>query len=131
MFDRYMLVDGTLENWAEHGKVMGFQLDAHYPHHCGIWLSIIEEIVLAVDGVQISTENMTLILDGKAYPVAGLTKEKTDRWYFGQAGKLRVSWPGGLEKGTHMLKLRMALRVSFLSWFLTGEDTKSMLLKEA
>ncbi len=130
MFDRYMLVEGSLENWSENGKTAGFQLDVHYPHHCGIWLSIIERIDLCVDGRALPKERMQLLLDGNAYPVQTLTEQTEGRWYFGQPGTLRVSLPGGLTPGTHEVRVMMALRVSFLDWLLTGEDTKQMLVKQ-
>ena len=126
MFDRYMLVENSLRYAEDNGVVKGYLVDIHYPHHCGIWLSIIEAIHLSVDGNPVDPEKMSLILHGKSYPVLSLTDETTDRWYFGQAGTLFVEDPDGLAQGTHVLTLEMALRVSFLNWFLTGEDTKTM-----
>lgn len=129
MFDRYMLVEGSLRNRTRDGEPDGFLVDVHYPHHCGIWLSIIEEIILTVDGEAIAPEAMQLVLDGVAHPVKTLTENTTDRWYFGQTGTLSVDHPQGLRRGPHEVWIKMALRVSFLSWFLTGENRKQMTIK--
>ena len=126
MFDRYMLVENSLRPWTDQGEVRGIQVDVHYPHHCGIWLSIIEEINLQVDGSDIPAQDLTLVLDGKSYSVPLLTQELNDRWYFGQTGTLQAAIPGGLPDGEHCLSIRMGLRVSFLNWLLTGADTKTM-----
>lgn len=127
MFDRYMLEEGTLRNCSENGIVTGFSVDIHYPHHCGIWLSIVEEISLSVDGSDIPADQLRLKLDGKDHDVSSLSQNTEDRWYFGQAGTLLVSYPNGLDSSCpHELHLKIALRVSFLNWFLTGEDTKTM-----
>lgn len=129
MFDRYMIVEDSLENVYKDSKAIGFTLGVHYPHHCGIWLSIIESIELTVDGQSIDSENIALVLNDKKYPVQTLSQEKEDRWYFGQEGKLEVLTNGGLQPGLHDIVFKMALRVSFLNWPLTGECTKQLVLK--
>lgn len=129
MFDRYMLEEESLRSLEKDGRVTGFQVDVHYPHHCGIWLSIIEEMRLTVDGILVPAESLSLELDGKTYAVSRLGEEAEGRWYFGQKGTLKADYPGGLAEGTHEIRFRMGLRVSFLNWLLTGENTKIMHLK--
>lgn len=126
MFDRYMLVENTLAPLPEG---VGFQLGIRFPHHCGIWLSIVEELTLAVDGEAIPPQAMTLTLHGNTYRVDSLQQEGEDRWNFAEIGTLAVHTGTPLTPGTHTLTLRMGLRVSFLAWLLAGEDTKQMTLQ--
>ncbi len=128
MFDRYMLVEDSLTRGTENGREF-IQVGIRYPHHCGIWVSIIEKLELWIDGEPVPGEDMTLVLHGNEYPVTRLGEEEEDRWNFGEIGWLRI-WTEKLpEAGAHELTLEIGLRVSFLAWLLTGSDTKQMLLK--
>lgn len=129
MFDRYMLVEDTLTDLPECAGGPGFQVGIRFPHHCGIWLSMVEEISLTLDGRAIMNGSMSLRLHGNTYRVDRLQAEKEDRWNFAEVGTLSVRMDTPLLPGIHTLSLSMGLRVSFLAWLLTGSDTKQMALQ--
>lgn len=127
MFDRYMLVEGTLKALKD-PDATGFSVGIRFPHHCGIWLSIVEQILLTVDGEAVSVDRLTLSLNDKKYRVGSLQEEREDRWAFGEIATLTVHTDEPLPPGEHTLSAEIALRVSFLAWPLTGKDTKRMAL---
>jgi hypothetical protein len=130
MFDKYIIVPQGFRNIGENGAARGFRLEIRIPHHCGIWLSIIEEFSLQVDGKPVPKESVTLILHGNTYKLAELEHEHEDRWNFGEQGAIEVDMPGGLAGGYHDIAVYLGLRVSFLAWLLEGRDEKRLLLEE-
>ena len=56
MFEQYMIVENDAENIVENGKVTGFQFGARLPYYRGIALSLVEDIVVKVDGEDVPRE---------------------------------------------------------------------------
>lgn len=130
MFDRYMIVENTLRNVSAGGETYA-QMGIRFPHHCGIWVSIIEQLELELDGQPVPADRMSLEIHGNRYRVIELELEQKDRWNFGEIGILWISIQEPLKPGVHEIRLKMGLRVSFLEWLLTGSDEKQMVLMEA
>lgn len=127
MFDQYMLVENTLTNRFENGKSF-IQVGIRFPHHCGIWVSIIEKIELSIDGRNMPEDDMYLILHDNEYKVTELEAEYEDRWNFSEIALLRIMNQTLSGEGFHDLELMIGLRVSFLDWLLTGSNKKRMKL---
>ena len=128
MYDCYVIVGEEFKNVVENGKVMGFQIGLRIPFYSSVWLSMVGETELKVDGEEFDADQMTVTLRGKTYPKTKLEDESYEKWEFGEVGILRVSKPGGLEPGEHTVDVRQQVLIGFVEGGLYGHDTKVLQL---
>lgn len=126
MFDRYIVVEDTLKNVVEGGKVVGVEFGARLPYYRGLGLSMIEAVDVTVDGEPVPVEDVSVTLDGKTYPVRDMEHEPEAVWNFGEVGTVTVRRPGGLPEGEHSVGVLFRLRISYLPMMLTGQDSKTL-----
>lgn len=126
MFDKYIICENGFQNVTAEGKTTGFQLKARLPYYRGLGISMVEDLSLKVDGVQIPRQAIQVTLHGNTYTLDEMEKEYDDRWEFGEEGLVTVQQPGGLTRGKHELELSPSLRISYLPFILVGTDTKTL-----
>jgi Domain of unknown function (DUF6379) len=114
MFEKYMIHENDVQNIVENGKVTGFKFGAKLPYYRGLGLSMIEEIVVIIDGWNIPKNQIQLSLHGNTYTLEQLETEPEDRWEMGEVAHIIISKEGGLSKGEHQLNLMLNLRISYL-----------------
>ena len=129
MYDRYMIVGEEFRNVIENGEVTGFQIGARMPYFASVYLSLVGETVLTVDGEQYPPEQMKVTVGGKTYPYTKLEDYPNDKWEFGEVGIIMVLKPGGLQPGEHTVDLRQHLKISYIPGGLHGHDTKMLALQ--
>lgn len=127
-FDKYIIVDDGFSNVAQDGKLIGFQLKARVPYYRGLWISMIEDISLTVDGEAFPRDTLRVTLHGRTYTLPEMEREVDDRWEFGEVGTLTVEKPGGLALGEHTIDLMELLRISYVSFPWYGRDRKVLRL---
>ncbi|MDO7834150.1 DUF6379 domain-containing protein [Sphingobium sp. HBC34] len=123
MFDKYILVDGSLRSTAD-----GFSFDVMLGYYRGLGLSMIEDLVVSVDG-QAVPRDAILFDEGKG-PIALCDMEHAydRRWPFGSKATIMVQCPQPLAAGDHHLSLKEVLRISYLPFPLVAEDSKTLTL---
>jgi hypothetical protein len=126
MFDKYIICEDGFRNVSEAGKVTGFQLKARLPYYRGLGLSMVEKLNIRVDSEDIPRQSIHVTLHGNTYSLDQMETEYNDRWEFGEEGVVTVSKPGGLAPGRHKVVVAPHLRISYLPFILTGEDTKEL-----
>lgn len=109
-----MIVEDDVENVIENGQITGFQFGARLPYYRGLDFSMVEEIIVTIDGVKIPQEDIVLLVHGNSYTMAQLEVESAERWEMGEIVHIKVLKTGGLSKGTHKLHLFMNLRISYM-----------------
>jgi hypothetical protein len=107
MFDRYVIVDGSLKNVEG-----GYELQGRIPYYRGLGLSMVD-VDLTVDGALVAPEAVTFTVHGNSYRSDQLGEIYDDRWGFTEPATLTVAAPGGLDAGPHEVELRVRLRVSY------------------
>jgi hypothetical protein len=130
MFDKYMIVGEAFKNVEKNGQVTGFQLGLRLPYYRGVVLSLVGEMEISVDGEKFSTEQMTVTLNGKTYPITKLEDETVNKWEFGEVGILTVAKPGGLKAGEHKVEYKQHMRISYVPNGFWGGDTKTLQLAD-
>jgi len=128
MFDKYLIVDGTLRNTGPVDAPDGFAFDAKLGYYRGLGLSMVEELNIAIDDEAV--DRTAVRFDEGMGPI-GLDAMATAydrRWPFGQAATILVTRPGGFPKGTHTLSLQQKLRVSYLPFPSFNNDRKTVSL---
>jgi hypothetical protein len=123
MYDCYIIVGEEFKNVVENGKIIGFQFGLRVPYYSSIWLSLVGETELAVDGERFGTEKMTVTLRGKQYQHTRLEDEPYEKWEFGEIGILTVARPDGLKPGEHTVDVRQHVMVLVPGGFY-GHDKK-------
>ena len=114
MFDKYLIVDGSLRNVGPGDRPTGFAFEAKLGYYRGIGLSMIEALDVTLDGEAIPREAVRFD-EGKGPLTLDEMETAYDRrWPFGAPATIIVERPGGLAPGEHRLELRQRLRVSYL-----------------
>lgn len=124
MFEKYMICEHDFCNVVEAGEVTGFQFKARLPYYRGIGISMVEDLTVKVDAYRFPRQALSITLHANTYTLDEMEQEFEDRWEFGEEGILTVHKPGGLTSGLHKIELDAVLRISYLPFLLTGNDSK-------
>jgi hypothetical protein len=130
MFDKYIICEDRLQNISDGEKIIGFQFKARLPYYRGIGISMIEDLQIKVDSEDIPREAIRVTLHGNTYTLDEMETEYEDRWEFGEKGIVKVQKSGGLTSGEHEIEMVPHLRISYLPFILTGEDSKTLKIAE-
>jgi hypothetical protein len=115
MFERYLIVDGSLRNLVDDGegtRLTGYALDVRIGYYRGLGLSMVD-VALEVDGDTVRPGDITFTVHGTSYPVPTLPGVLDDRWGFTEDATLSVRRTGGLAPGAHTVRLTEHLRISY------------------
>lgn len=115
MFDNYLFIEGTTKNVVKDAETTGFELQTYITYYRGIPLSMIHEIKVKVDGVEVPSTDIFFTPDNKEYfSLQEMETCATYRWEYGEPGTIFIKKPGGLSKGTHDVTLSLAIRVAYI-----------------
>ncbi|WP_300117391.1 DUF6379 domain-containing protein [Sphingobium sp.] len=128
MFDKMMLCDEGFENVVENSEVIGFALLARLPYYRGLGLSMIEDIMLTVDGEPVAREDIRFSVRGRSWTLDELETVYDDRWNFGEKATVTVLRAGGLTPGAHKVEIAVRMRVSYLPFVPTTKTEREMQL---
>ena len=128
MMDNKMICPEQFENVVENGEAVGFAFLGRLPYYRGLGLSMIEDVLVTVDGEKIAREDVRLSLRGKTYTLDEMESVYDDRWNFGEKARIIALKPGGLAPGKHKIEFAVRMRVSYLPFVPTTKDTKELAL---
>ena len=128
MMDNKMIVEGSLGNYVDGGVVKGFQFLGRLPYYRGLGLSMVEDIVIEIDGETIPREKVRFHVRGKTYTLDEMETVYDNRWNFGEQATIIGLREGGLGAGSHQVSFAVRYRVSYLPFVPTTKDTKELAL---
>lgn len=128
MMDNKMIVEGSLANYEDGGVVKGFQFLGRLPYYRGLGLSMIEDIMIEIDGEKVAREDVRFHVRGKTYTLDEMETVYDNRWNFGEKATIIALRDGGLSAGDHKLTFAVRNRVSYLPFVPTTKDTKELAL---
>lgn len=128
MFDKYIICEDGFQNVFDGEEITGFQFKARLPYYRGLGISMIEDLKIKVDSEEIPRGVIRVTLHGNTYTLNEMGTEFEDRWEFGEKGIVTIQIPGGLMPGEHKIEVVPYLRISYLPFILTGEDSKILSL---
>ena len=128
MMDNKMICTELFENVEEDGAATGFAFLGRLPYYRGLGLSMIEDILVSVDGEKIPREDVRFSVRGKTYSLDEMETVYDDRWNFGEKAKIIALKPGGLAPGRHKVEFGVRMRISYLPFVPTTKDTKELAL---
>lgn len=123
MMDNKMIVEDSLES-----NDNGFAFYGRLPYYRGLGLSMVEDIVVSIDGEKVAREDVRFHVHGNTYTLDAMETVYDDRWNFGEKAKIIVMRTGGLPAGTHKVEFAVRMRVSYLPFVPTTKDTKELAL---
>lgn len=127
MFDAYVFTEGTCKNVEKDGRIVGFQMQTLITYYRGIPCSMIHDIQVAVDGVEVARENILFSPDGTDFfTLDELETVTTYKWEYGEPGTVFVRRPGGLPKGEHEVTLTTVIRVAYIPVPFSGTRTRKV-----
>lgn len=122
MMDNKMIVEGSLQR--EEG---GFSFLGRLPYYRGLGLSMIEDILVSVDGEAIAREAIRFYVRGRTYTLDDMETVYDDRWNFGEQARI-LALGRELAAGDHAITFAVRMRVSYLPFVPTTKDTKQLAL---
>lgn len=128
MMDNKMICPEQFENVVENGAAVGFAFLGRLPYYRGLGLSMIEDILVSVDGEKIAREDVRLSVRGKTYTLDEMETVYDDRWNFGEKARIIALKPGGLAPGNHRIEFGVRMRISYLPFVPTTKDSKELAL---
>ena len=128
MFEKYMVCDNGFRNVTEKEKVTGFQLQARIAYYRGMFLSMLEDYAVSVDGEAFPREAIKFSIGGRTFTLDELQEQTTLRWQFKEVATVTVAKPGGLASGMHTLEVTQRLRVPYTDTRDVATTRKTMTL---
>jgi hypothetical protein len=128
MMDNKMICTDLFENVVEGGETIGFAFLGRLPYYRGLGLSMIEDILVSVDGEAIDRDNIRFSVRGRTWTLDEMECEYGDRWNFGEKARIIALKPGGLAPGKHKIEFAVRMRISYLPFVPTTKDTKELAL---
>ncbi|MBC5766747.1 C-glycoside deglycosidase beta subunit domain-containing protein [Ramlibacter albus] len=128
MYDKHVIVPGSLANFEQGGRVAGYEIGVRLPYYRGQWISIVEDIAVTVDGAKAAREDVRFTVRGRTWTLDEMETATGERWEFGEIARVSVMHAGGLPAGEHEVTVAEQLRISYLPWVPTTTCTLRMTL---
>lgn len=122
MFDNNVFIEGTCKNTVVDGKVQGYELQTYITYYRGIPLSMVNDIRVKTDDVDVPREAIRCSVDGGEYwfTLDEMTTVVGHKWEFGEPMIVRVLQDGGLTAGEHKVQLTVIVRTAYIPVPLEG-----------
>jgi hypothetical protein len=117
MFENYMLLTRGFQNVRENGRIIGFQVLVKIAYYRGVFLPLIGDFQIAVDGEKFGVDKMRITVGRRTYTFEETARAEDVRWEFGQPLTVTVLKPGGLRPGVHEVYFLQNIKPSY-----TGEQ---------
>ena len=128
MFEKYMIVENDAANIVENGKVTGFQFGARLPYYRGIALSLVEDIMVKLDGEEVPKDSIKFSAHNNTYTLGQMETAVDDRWNMGEVAHIIVEKSGGLSKGEHKIYLLLNMRIAYLPFPSIRKSEKTVVI---
>lgn len=130
MFDNYVFSEGSCKNVLnKDGKITGFEMKTLITYYRGIPLSMVHDIQVKVDGVEVPRESIKFSVNGKDYfTLDEMETVTTYRWEYGEEAAVFVEKEGGLSKGEHEVSLTTVSRVSYIPVPFSGTRARKVVI---
>lgn len=130
MFDNNVFIEDSCHNVIVENKTIGYELQTYITYYRGIPLSMVNNIRVTTDGVEVPREDIRCTVDGGEYWFT-LDEMKTvveHKWEFGEPMTVRVLKDGGLSRGSHEIDLNVIVRTAYIPVPLDGHKTRTVVI---
>jgi hypothetical protein len=110
-----VVCDDSLVNTYVNGKKLGYEFQIRLSNYRGHFLSCIEEFVVAVDGNEVNSDDITFCLNEKEFTLRQLPSLISEFWNLIEPATIKVFAPGGLTEGEHHIVVKLMLRIPYMA----------------
>ena len=130
MFDNYVFSENSCKNVLnKDGKIDGFEMKTLITYYRGVPVSMVHDVKVEVDGVEVPRESIKFSPNGEDYfTLNEMETVTTYRWEYGEEATIFVEREGGLSKGEHDVKLTTVLRVAYIPVPFEGTRTRKVVI---
>ena len=130
MFDGYILTENSTANYEVDGEIAGFEMATRIPYYRGVPLSMVHDVTVSVDGVGVDPADIRFSADNGThwFTLEELWTVSSYRWEYFDEARVRVVRSGGLEPGTHSVRLDVAVRVAYIPVPFGGGMTREVVV---
>jgi hypothetical protein len=129
MFDNNVFIENSCINLESEGKISGFELKTNITYYRGIPLSMVNNILVKVDGFEIPREDISTSIDGEDWFTLDEMETVTSyKWEYGEPLIVRVRKDGGLVKGTHKVTLTVIVRTAYIPIPIEGSKEREVVI---
>ena len=128
MFDNNVFIEGSCKNTVVENKTIGYGMQTHITYYRGIPLSMVNNIRVTTDGVEVPREDIRCSVDEGEYWFT-LDEMKTvveHKWEYGEPMTVRVLKENGLTSGEHEIDLNVIVRTAYIPVPLDGHMTRTV-----
>ena len=113
--DHHILERG-FKNISQNGQVTGFQLKVLSGYYRGLYLCLLEDFEITVDGERMPRGQVRFTTPDGAhtYTLDEMEKITDVRWPYMEPATLTVLKPGGLKPGVHDVQVVQKDRISYM-----------------
>lgn len=127
MFDSYVFTEDSARNVPTPDGGTAFQVETLITYYRGIPLSMVHDVELVVDGVDVPRDELVISPDGcEWFTLAEAETVTTYRWEYGTPLYVRWLNSQGLDAGDHEVTLRLKIRVAYIPVPFGGERTRTV-----
>lgn len=127
MFDGNIFKEKSFRNVVENNETIGYEVETYIPYYRGIPLSMVSNVRVVADGVEVPRENIRFTVDQIDWFTLDEMQTVTFyKWEYNQAATIRVLQSGGLSKGEHEVTLNVVARTAYIPIPLSGEKTQKV-----
>lgn len=127
MFQNYMILERGFNNVRKDNQIIGFQVLVKIAYYRGVFLPLIGEWEIDVDGEKFGVDKMRYTLGSRTFTFEETANATDVHWPFGKTLKLTVLKPGGLKPGVHSVYFRQSIIPPYVGGsFFTAEVTKKL-----
>lgn len=129
MFDNYVFTEGSFRNLMDGNKVIGYELESLITYYRGIPCSMIHDVKVKVDQVDVPRESIRFSPNGEDYFTLDELETLTSyKWEYGESGHIRVMQEGGLASGEHEVSLTTMIRVAYIPVPFGGTKVRKIII---
>lgn len=114
MPEDHHILDKGFKNVTENGEITGFQVQVMSEYYRGIYLCLIEDVEVTVNGETFKKDRIKFTTGGRTFTIDELDKVTDARWQWLEPAILTVSKPGGLKPGVYEVQVVHKDRISYM-----------------
>ncbi len=123
MYDQHIIYPGSLRKTDS-----GWSIGARLPYYRGQPLSVVEDVILTIDGAAVPRDQVRFSVRGKTWTLDQLDEATSERWEFGEVATVTALTGDGLAPGEHQVGVAVQLRISYLPWSPTTSCSRTEML---
>lgn len=125
MFDGNIFKEKSFRIVKEQEQSIGYEVETYVPYYRGIPLSMVSDVRVITDGVEVPRENIRFTVDHiDWFTLDEMSTVSFYKWEYNQPATVRVLKSDELSPGEHEVTLNVVARTAYIPIPLSGEKTR-------